>query len=76
MRDQECTIPKNQMCILYMSVRQCTHSVHSPTPLSAGGGGVEPPTKFSNEGGSLAGHQLLEGGGGEGGCNFLINNKI
>ena len=41
-------------------------------PLSAEGeGGVEPPTKFSNEGGSLAGHQLLEGG-----CNFLINNKI
>ena len=69
MRDQECTIPKNQMCILYMSVRQCTHSVHSPTPLSAGGGGVEPPTKFSNEGGSLAGHQLLEGGG-RGGLQF------
>ena len=57
------------------------HSVHHP--LSArGGGGSEPPTKFSKRGG-LTGPQLLEGvgcwekGGDffQGGCNFDINNK-
>ena len=54
------------------------HSVH-PLPLSAGGGGVEPPTKFSKRGG-LPGHQFLEGGCWEregdffqGGCNLYIN---
>ena len=33
---------------------------HTVYPLSAGGGGVEPPTKFSKRGG-LTGPQLLEG---------------
>ena len=54
-------------------------SVH---PLSAGRGGVEPPTKFSKRGG-LTGPQLLEGGcwekGGDlfqGGCNCHIKNKL
>ena len=30
--------------------------------LSAGGGGVEPPTKFSKKGRGLTGSQFLEGG--------------
>ena len=34
--------------------------VCTSTPLSAGGAGVEPPTKFSKRG-DLAGPQLLEG---------------
>ena len=35
--------------------------VCTPTPLSAGGGGAEPPIKFSKRG-SLIGPQFLEGG--------------
>ena len=34
----------------------------APPNLSAGGGGVEPPTKFSKKGGGLTGSQFLEGG--------------
>ena len=52
-----------------------------PPPLSAGGGGIEPPTKFSKRGSGLTGFQLLEGGcwergGGRGGCNFHKKNKL
>ena len=54
----------------------CTHTF----PL--GGGGGEPPTKFSKMRRGLTGPQLLEGGcwerGGDfiqGGCNFHIKNK-
>ena len=55
------------------------HSGHSP--LSAGGGGVEPPTKFPKRV-SLTGPQLLEGGCWErgsdffrDGCNFHIKTN-
>ena len=51
----------------------------TPTFCSAGGGGVEPPTKFSKKGGGLTGPQILDGGCWErgadffqGGCNFRI----
>ena len=43
----------------YMKAVTRTHSGHPL--LSAGGGGVEPPTKFSKRGG-LIGSQRLEGG--------------
>ena len=50
------------------------------TPLSAeaGGGGVEPLTKFSNRGGELDRTSNFRGGCGErgGGCNFHIENKL
>ena len=45
------------------------HSVHPP-PLSAGGGGVEPLTKFSKRG-DLTRPQLLEGGCWERGDDFF-----
>ena len=47
------------------------HSVHPhPPPPSAGGWGVEPPTKFSKRAG-LTGPQLLEGGYWERGGDFF-----
>ena len=59
------------------------------TPLSAGGGGVEPPTKFSKRGawhdlkfyrgvaGKEGGDFFQVGGGGGGpGCNCHIKNKL
>ena len=57
------------------------HSVHPPC-LSEGGGGGEPPTKFSKRGG-LTEPQLLERDSWEreddfvhGGCDFHIKNKL
>ena len=57
------------------------HSVHPP-PVPFSGGGVEPPTKFSNRG-NLTGPQSLEGDWWErgdelfeGGCNFQEKNKL
>ena len=54
------------------------------SPASAGGKGVEPPTKFSkNGGGPLTGSQVYKGGcwerGGDffhGDCSFYIKNKL
>ena len=62
------------------------------TPTLSAGGRVEHPTKFSKRGGGgLTGPQLLEGGcwerggdffqgrgrgGGRGGCNFQMKNKL
>ena len=58
------------------------HNIVGTPHLSAGGGGVETPTKFSKRGG-LTGPQLLEGVAGkeggdffQGGCNFHIKNKL
>ena len=45
------------------------HSVHHPFLL---GGGVEPPTKFSNKGEGLTGPQLLEGACWERGGDFFL----
>ena len=45
-----------------------THSVHPR--LSVGGGGVEPPTKFSKRG-DLTGSQFLEGDSWKSGSDFF-----
>ena len=60
------------------------HSVHPPFLL--GGGGVEPPTKFSIRGGEgLTGSQFVEGVAGkregvtffrDGGCSFYLKSEI
>ena len=42
----------------------CPRPSHHPFLLKGwegGGGGIEPPTKFSKKGGGLAGSQFLEG---------------
>ena len=73
----------------YKSISSPSHTVHSPPPfcflVSTGvgeGGGVEPPTKFSERGG-LTGPPLLvvvtgkEGSDFfQGGCAFHIKNKL
>ena len=59
---------KNSLLIIII-----IHVVDTPPPLSTGGTGVEPPTKFSKRGG-LTGPQLLEGGHWErgGGVTFFM----
>ena len=42
-----------------------------PSLLSAGGGGVQPPTKFKKGGGGLTGPQILEGVAGKEGGDFF-----
>ena len=81
---------KNTQNSLGNTCARVSHSVHGPLSTGGsgrwgGGGGVEPPTKFSKRGG-LAGPQLLEGGcwerggyffqGGGGGCNCHMNLQI
>ena len=44
--------------LVYTAQVSNIHSVH-PLPFSRGGGGVEPPTKFSKREGGLTGQQLL-----------------
>ena len=44
--------------------------MHTPFLLK-GGGGAEPPTKFSKRGGGLTGPQLLEGVAGKKGGDFF-----
>ena len=46
------------------------HNVHPLPPCAQGGGGVEPPTKFSKRGG-LTGSQLLQEGSWERGVTFF-----
>ena len=50
----------------------------APPNLSAGGGGVEPPTKFSKKGGGLTGSQFLEGVAEKEGMtfDFSTQNKL
>ena len=50
-----------------------TYIVCTPAPFCRrwGGGGVEPPTKFSKRGGGLRGPQLLEGVAGKEGVTFF-----
>ena len=68
------------MFIQSFHLQVCLHSVHPP--YSAGGGGVEPPTKFSKRGldrtstfrGGLLGQRGVTFF--RGGCNFHQKNKL
>ena len=66
-----------------MNITVYQRSVHTPPPpLSAGGGGVESPPKFSERGGVLTGPQFLEGVAGKDRVTFFrgdlqfLDNKI
>ena len=61
-------------CLTWKHACQMADIVYPPPPLSAWGGGVEPPTKFSKMGGGLDRSQFLEGGCWERGGVAVIKN--